>query len=84
MHVPQTEEARAEAEILMRVQETFSRPDSAVPSLAAYTTCDRLILLTHGRKPIDRRGVMELLKKFNISELPAPRRGRRPALLDGK
>jgi len=80
MHVPQTEEARAEAEILMRVQENILSPRFGGPIIGGihdYVTGS--FMLTHGRKPIDRRGVMELLKKFDISELPAPE-----GIADGK
>ncbi|MDD1742764.1 MAG: DNA-directed RNA polymerase subunit A', partial [Methanotrichaceae archaeon] len=73
LHVPQTEEARAEAEILMRVQENILSPRFGGPIIGGihdYVTGS--FLLTHGNRPIDRRGVMELLKKFDISELPEP------------
>jgi DNA-directed RNA polymerase subunit A' len=73
MHVPQTEEARAEAEILMRVQENILSPRFGGPIIGGihdYVTGS--FLLTHGRKPINRQEAMELLKKLDISELPAP------------
>jgi DNA-directed RNA polymerase subunit A' len=73
LHVPQTEEARAEAEILMRVQENILSPRFGGPIIGGihdYVTGS--FLLTHGYKPIDRRGVMELLKKFDIPEMPEP------------
>ena len=57
MHVPQTEEARAEAEILMRVQENILSPRFGGPIIGGihdYVTGS--FLLTHGRKPIDRQG----------------------------
>lgn len=74
LHVPQTEEARAEAEILMRVQENILSPRFGGPIIGGihdYVTGS--FLLTHGEKPIDRNGVMELLKKFDIPELPEPK-----------
>src|SRR5271157_3373483 len=73
LHVPQTEEARAEAEILMRVQENILSPRFGGPIIGGihdYVTGS--FLLTHGYKPIDRRGAMELLKKFEIAQLPEP------------
>ncbi|HPC89310.1 MAG TPA: DNA-directed RNA polymerase subunit A' [Methanothrix sp.] len=73
MHVPQTEEARAEAEILMRVQENILSPRFGGPIIGGihdYVTGS--FLLTHGNKPIHRQDVMELLKKFDIAELPEP------------
>lgn len=74
LHVPQTEEARAEAEILMRVQENILSPRFGGPIIGGihdYVTGS--FLLTHGYKPIDREGVMELLKKFPPKELPEPK-----------
>ena len=73
MHVPQTEEARAEAEILMRVQENILSPRFGGPIIGGihdYVTGS--FLLTHGYKHINRREVMELLKKFNQPDLPEP------------
>lgn len=73
LHVPQTEEARAEAEILMRVQENILSPRFGGPIIGGihdYVTGS--FLLTHGYKPIDRRGAMELLKKFDTSGMPEP------------
>jgi len=74
LHVPQTEEARAEAEILMRVQENILSPRFGGPIIGGihdYVTGS--FLLTHGEKPIYRSEVMELLKKFNIPKLPEPK-----------
>ena len=73
LHVPQTEEARAEAEILMRVQENILSPRFGGPIIGGihdYVTGS--FLLTHGYKPIDRRGAMELLKKFGPVEESQP------------
>ena len=74
LHVPQTEEARAEAEILMRVQENILSPRFGGPIIGGIhdyvTGC---FMLTHGEKPIDSKEVMELLKKFDVSELPKPK-----------
>jgi DNA-directed RNA polymerase subunit A' len=73
LHVPQTEEARAEAEILMRVQENILSPRFGGPIIGGihdYVTGS--FMLTHGSKPIDSKGVMELLKKFDLSDLPEP------------
>ena len=80
LHVPQTEEARAEAEILMRVQENILSPRFGGPIIGGihdYVTGS--FLLTHGYKPISRRDIMELLKKFDIDELPKP-----AGIMDGK
>ena len=80
LHVPQTQEARAEAEILMRVQENILSPRFGGPIIGGihdYVT--GAFLLTHGYKPISRRDIMELLKKFDIDELPKP-----AGIMDGK
>jgi DNA-directed RNA polymerase subunit A' len=74
LHVPQNEEARAEAEILMRVQENILSPRFGGPIIGGihdYVTGS--FLLTHGNKPVDRKGIMELLKKFDMPELPKPK-----------
>jgi DNA-directed RNA polymerase subunit A' len=74
LHVPQTEEARAEAEILMSVQENILSPRFGGPIIGGihdYVTGS--FLLTHGERMIDSQGVMELLKKFDIPELPEPK-----------
>jgi len=73
LHVPQTEEARAEAEILMRVQENILSPRFGGPIIGGihdYVTGS--FLLTHGERRISRRSLMEVLKKFDISDLPEP------------
>jgi len=72
MHVPQTEEARAEPRFSCACRRTSSRRDLAVQSSRHTRLRDGVFLLTHLRKPIDRRGVMELLKKFEFSKLPEP------------
>jgi DNA-directed RNA polymerase subunit A' len=74
MHVPQTEEARAEAEILMRVQENILSPRFGGPIIGGihdYVTGS--FLLTHGEKPIYHKDLMEIVKKLQPSELPEPR-----------
>jgi len=74
MHVPQTEEARAEAEILMRVQENILSPRFGGPIIGGihdYVTGN--FLLTHGERRINRLEVMEIFKKLHHLELPEPR-----------
>ncbi len=74
MHVPQTEEARAEAEILMRVQENILSPRFGGPIIGGihdYVTGN--FLLTHGDRRINRLEVMEIFKKLPHLELPDPR-----------
>ncbi len=74
LHVPQTEEARAEAQILMRVQENILSPRFGGPIIGGihdYVTGS--FLLTHGERRVNRREVMELLKKLPVSDLPPPK-----------
>ncbi len=74
LHVPQTEEARAEAEILMRVQENILSPRFGGPIIGGihdYVTGN--FLLTHGDVRINRLEVMEVLKKLPHLELPEPK-----------
>jgi DNA-directed RNA polymerase subunit A' len=74
LHVPQTEEARAEAEILMRVQENILSPRFGGPIIGGihdYVTGN--FLLTHGDRRIGRLEVMEVLKKLPHLALPEPK-----------
>jgi DNA-directed RNA polymerase subunit A' len=74
LHVPQTEEARAEAEILMRVQENILSPRFGGPIIGGihdYVTGN--FLLTHGDRKINRLEVMEVLKKLPHLEIPDPK-----------
>lgn len=74
LHVPQTEEARAEAQILMRVQENILSPRFGGPIIGGihdYVTGS--FLLTHGERRVSRREAMELLKKLPDSDLPPPK-----------
>lgn len=74
LHVPQTEEARAEAQILMRVQENILSPRFGGPIIGGihdYVTGN--FLLTHGDRRISRLEVMEIFKKLPHLELPEPR-----------
>jgi len=74
LHVPQTEEARAEAQILMRVQENILSPRFGGPIIGGihdYVTGS--FLLTHGERRVNRREAMELLKKLPVLDLPPPK-----------
>ncbi|MHC1631147.1 MAG: DNA-directed RNA polymerase subunit A' [Methanotrichaceae archaeon] len=73
MHIPQTEEARAEAQILMMVQENILSPRFGGPIIGGihdYITGN--FLLTHGEKRLNRMEVMEFLKKLEGVGLPEP------------
>jgi len=73
LHVPQTEEARAEAHILMKVQENILSPRFGGPIIGGihdYVTGN--FLLTHGDKRFNRSEVIELLKILGGVDLPEP------------
>lgn len=73
MHVPQTEEARAEAQILMRVQENILSPRFGGPIIGGihdYVTGN--FVLTHGDRHFNKWGLMEMLKKLGDVDLPDP------------
>ncbi|MGB9902110.1 DNA-directed RNA polymerase subunit A' [Methanothrix sp.] len=73
LHVPQTEEARAEAEILMRVQENILSPRFGGPIIGGihdYVTGS--FLLTHKERRLNKDRLMEVLKKLDISDIPEP------------
>jgi len=73
LHVPQTEEARAEAQILMSVQENILSPRFGGPIIGGihdYVTGS--FLLTHKDRRINRKMLMEVLKKFDLKDLPEP------------
>jgi DNA-directed RNA polymerase subunit A' len=72
LHVPQTEEARAEAKILMHVQENILSPRFGGPIIGGiHDHISGLYLLTKGTVKLDKGTALELLKK-GIAELPEP------------
>jgi DNA-directed RNA polymerase subunit A' len=74
MHVPQTEEAQAEARILMRVQEQIISPRFGEPVIgAARITCRALICLRSGPRfsPVTRLPD-DLRYRHPPSSLPEP------------
>lgn len=73
MHVPQTEEARAEAKILMHVAENILSPRFGGPIIGGiHDHISGLFLLTNGKDKINKNDSLELLAKSEIRELPAP------------
>jgi DNA-directed RNA polymerase subunit A' len=70
LHVLQTEEARAEAKILMAVQRNIISPRFGRPIIGAiHDYITGLFLLTHGEKRFEREEVLEILKKIDIDDL---------------
>lgn len=77
MHVLQTVEARAEAKILLQVQENILSPRFGGPIIGGiHDHISGLFLLTRRDNPItnkiSKEDSLDLLKKTNIRELPPP------------
>lgn len=77
MHVLQTEEARAEAKILLQVQENILSPRFGGPIIGGiHDHISGMFLLTRRDNPITNRinknDALELLKKTDIRKLPEP------------
>jgi len=73
MHVLQTEEARAEAKILMAVQRNIISPRFGRPiigSIHDYIT--GLFLLTRGKKEFEKEKVLDILHKIDVDNLGEP------------
>ena len=73
MHVLQTEEARAEAKILMAVQRNIISPRFGRPiigSIHDYIT--GLFLLTRGEKRFEKEKVLDILSKIEVNDLGEP------------
>lgn len=73
LHVPQTEEARAEAKILMHVRENILSPRFGGPIIGGiHDHISGLFLLTNSKEKINKNDALELLAKLEIRELPEP------------
>jgi DNA-directed RNA polymerase subunit A' len=73
MHVLQTEEARAEAKILMAVQRNIISPRFGRPiigSIHDYIT--GIFLLTRGEKKFEKEKLLDMLQKINVGDLGKP------------
>jgi len=73
MHALQNEEARAEARVLMRVQEQMLSPrfgENIVGSIQDHIT--GTYLLTHTNPQFNETQASDLLRQTSIDELPAP------------
>ncbi len=73
LHVLQTEEARAEAKILMAVQHNIISPRFGRPIIGGiHDHVSSLFLLTYGEKKFDREETLEILKGIDIDDLREP------------
>jgi DNA-directed RNA polymerase subunit A' len=73
MHVLQTEESRAEASILMQVQENILSPRFGGPIIGGiHDHISGMFLLTRNEKMISKNDALELLRKSEVRELPEP------------
>ncbi|MDK2975395.1 MAG: DNA-directed polymerase subunit [Methanofollis sp.] len=73
LHVPQTEEAMAEAEILVNVEENIRSPRFGGPIIGGiHDHISGIFLLTHEARWFTKDGVLYLLKHAEIEHLPDP------------
>jgi DNA-directed RNA polymerase subunit A' len=73
MHVPQTEEARAEAFLLASVQENILSPRFGGPIIGGiHDHISGIFLLTHETRWFTKKDALYLLKHANIDFLPKP------------
>lgn len=80
LHIPQTEEAQAEAEILMSVPKNFRSPRFSGPIMGAVRDhLSGLYLLTFGDRKFNREQFVQLIRAVD-SEIPIPEK----ATMSGK
>jgi len=73
LHVLQTEEARAEAKILMAVRRNIISPRFGRPIIGGiHDYITGLFLLTRGEKRFEREVVLDVLRKIDIDDLEEP------------
>lgn len=73
LHVPQTEEAKAEAQILLAVQENILSPRFGGPIIGGiHDHVSGIFLLTHGLRWFRKEEVMYLIQHHRIFSLPSP------------
>jgi DNA-directed RNA polymerase subunit A' len=73
LHALQSEEARAEAKVLMRVQEHILSPRFGGPVIGAiHDHITGSFLLTHKDSSFSREETMKILEKVSAETLPAP------------
>lgn len=73
MHVPQTEEARAEATILISVQENILSPRFGGPIIGGiHDHVSGIFMLTHDTRWFTKEEALYLLRYTGIEHMPAP------------
>src|SRR5512136_91158 len=73
MHVHQTEEARAEATILLSVHENILSPRFGGPIIGGiHDHVSGIFMLTHGPRNFAKEEVLYLLRFTDIEHLPKP------------
>jgi DNA-directed RNA polymerase subunit A' len=73
LHVPQTEEARAEAAILVAVQENILSPRFGGPIIGGiHDHVSGIFMLTHGPRWFGKDDVLYLLRYAEVKHLPKP------------
>ena len=73
LHALQSEEARAEAKVLMRVQEHILSPRFGGPVIGAiHDHITGSFILTHKDSSFTREETMKILEKAGVAELPKP------------
>jgi DNA-directed RNA polymerase subunit A' len=75
LHIPQTEEARAEAEILVSVQANILSPRTGGPIIGGiHDHISGIFLLTHGVRHFGKEETLYLTQHLPIDHLPEPDR----------
>src|SRR5690606_28802436 len=73
LHIPQTEEARAEAEILVSVQANILSPRTGGPIIGGiHDHISGIFLLTHRMRHFRKEDVLYLTQHLDIDHLPEP------------
>jgi DNA-directed RNA polymerase subunit A' len=73
LHVPQTEEARAEAFILCSVQENILSPRFGGPIIGGiHDHISGIFMMTHGVRWFNKADALYLLKPIKIDHMPTP------------
>jgi len=73
LHIPQTEEARAEAEILVSVQANILSPRTGGPIIGGiHDHISGIFLLTHEKRWFTKAEMLYLLKHYPVEKMPLP------------
>lgn len=73
MHVPQTEEARAEADILISVRENIMSPRFGGPIIGGiHDHVSGIFRLTHGTRWLTKEEALYLLRYSGVERMPTP------------